>query len=94
MPLSPTKENKDWVTDKVVSPWLMLKESPSDPRLQAEYQCLRACGKKTAESARNEWRKVKTEEAERMYDKSVKQGRGGSLLKIIELPVAESGIIV
>lgn len=81
LPLFPGKENKDWVTDKVVSPWLMLKESPSDPRLQAEYQCLRACAKKTAESTRNEWWKVKTEEAEKMYDKSVKQGGGGSLLR-------------
>ena len=81
LPLSPGKENKDWDTDKVVSPWLTWKESPSDPKLQAEYQCLRACAKKTAESARNEWWKVKTEEAKRMYDKSVKQGRGGSLLK-------------
>ena len=50
LPLSSGKENKDWVTDKVASLWFRLKKSPSDPNLEAEYQCLRACAKKTAES--------------------------------------------
>ena len=86
------KPESDWTTDemrenseKKARAWVRLKKFPNDPNLKVEYQRLKALAKKTAESARNVWWESKAEEAERMYEKAVKQGRGGSLLKELRL---------
>ena len=86
------KPESDWTTDemreiseKKARAWMRLKKFPNDPNLKVEYQRLKALAKKTAESARNAWWESKAEEAVRMYEKAVKQGRGGSLLKELRL---------
>ena len=86
------KPESDWTTDEMreiserkARAWVRLKKFPNDPNVKVEYQCLKALAKKTAESARNAWCEPKAEEAERMYEKVVKQGRCGSLLKELGL---------
>ena len=91
-----SKPESDWTTDemreiseileKKVRTWVMLKRYPNDPNLKVEYQRLKLLRKRLLhESARNAWWETKPEEAESMYEKAVKQGRGSSLLKEFRL---------
>lgn len=80
------KPECDWNTDemreiseKKARAWVRLKKFPNGKNLKVEYQRLKVLAKKTAECARNEWWKSKAEEAERMYEKAVKHGKGVSL---------------
>ena len=91
------KPESDWTTDemreiseKKARAWVRLKKFPNDPNLKVEYQRIKALANKTAESARNTWWETK---AERMYEKAVKQGRCGSLLKELRLLQRSQGLL-
>ena len=65
--------------------WVQWMKDPSRTSLRSEYHQLKVQSRKVADAAREAWRGMKAEEAERRYELAVREGRGGSMLKDLRL---------
>ena len=91
-PLVASLEEKDWVIDEVseVSKkkqevWMRLVKFPSDGESKRAYQELKVLSRKCADRPREEWWEAKAAEAQWLHEIAVSLGRGGSLLKDLNL---------
>ena len=71
--------------------WLRWKASPHDLALRDEYTRVKLLASRKAET-RNQWWGERAEEAEQMYEMAVRNGWGGSLLRLLRSLVASQQV--
>ena len=88
LPIVPEKREKDWMTKRVCEvsrmkqeAWMSWVKKLDDNLLKLQYQQLKAQCREASDEAREAWWEDNAEEAEKVYEAAVRNGRGGSLLK-------------